>query len=156
MLTCDEYITYPVAKSRDHEIKERPVTNSSARPDDQLDVVWKALASSTRRHILDILVDGPVTTGDIAAEFTDLSRFAVMQHLGVLESADLVVAQKRGRRRFNHLNPVPIQRISDRWISRYHRPMAEAMVDLKLNLESENSATSSPVQGEETIRGASA
>lgn len=37
----------------------------------------------------------------------------------------------------NHLNPVPIQQISDRWISRYQRPLAEALIDLKASLESE-------------------
>lgn len=107
---------------------------------DELDDVWKALASSTRRQILDLLVDGPVTTGSVVAEFPDLSRFAVMQHLRVLEKADLVIARKSGRQRFNHLNAVPIQRISDRWISRYHRPLAEAMVDLKLSIESQVTA----------------
>lgn len=102
----------------------------------EFDDVWKALANPTRRRILDLLVDGPVTTGDLADEFPDLSRFAVMQHLGVLEKCDLVVARKQGRQRFNHLNPVPIQQISDRWISRHHRRLATAMIDLKTTLES--------------------
>ena len=105
---------------------------------DDLDDVWKALASHIRRRMLDLLAGGAMTTGDLANEFTDLSRFAVMQHLKVLERADLVVARKQGRSRYNHLNPVPIQQVSDRWISRYHRPMTEALVDLKLTLESKD------------------
>ncbi|MEQ8840075.1 MAG: metalloregulator ArsR/SmtB family transcription factor [Acidimicrobiales bacterium] len=103
---------------------------------EDLDAVWKALANPTRRRILDLLVDGPVTTGELADEFSDLSRFAIMQHLGVLEKCDLVVARKQGRQRFNHLNTVPIQQISDRWISRHHRTLATAMIDLKTTLES--------------------
>lgn len=105
---------------------------------DDLDEVWKALASNIRRRMLDLLAGGAMTTGDLANEFADLSRFAVMQHLKVLESADLVVARRQGRSRYNHLNPVPIQQVSDRWISRYHRPMTEALVDLKLTLESQD------------------
>lgn len=127
----------------------------TSEADDELDVVWRALASSTRRRILDLLVDGPVTTGDVAAEFPDLSRFAVMQHLGVLETADLVVARKRGRQRFNQLNPVPIQQISDRWISRYHRPLAEALIDLKFSLESETSVAEPQTKTEQTAKEAS-
>lgn len=106
-------------------------------PDRDFDAVWKALANSTRRQILDVLVEQPTTTGELATRFDDLSRFAIMQHLAVLEKAELVVAVKKGRVRINHLNPVPIQQISDRWISRYQRPLSEALVDLKISLESE-------------------
>ncbi len=102
-----------------------------------LDDVWKALANRTRRQMLDLLVDGALTTGELAEAFGGLSRFAVMQHLKVLEHADLVVARRRGRNRYNHLNPAPIQQVSDRWISRYQRPFAEALVDLKRTMESD-------------------
>lgn len=111
---------------------------------DDLDPVWKALASHIRRRMLDLMTSGAMTTGDIANEFEGLSRFAVMQHLKVLENADLVVVRRQGRSRFNCLNPVPIQQVSDRWISRYHRPLTEALVDLKTTLESQDA---SPVTG---------
>lgn len=106
------------------------------RPHEDLDEVWRALSNSTRRAILDILRAGPRTTGDLAEAFPDLSRFAVMQHLGVLEEAELVIARRDGRRRYNYLNPVPIQRVYDRWVSRYTRPWTEALVDLRDELES--------------------
>ena len=105
---------------------------------DDLDEVWKALANHTRRRMLDLLAGGAMTTGGLANEFEDLSRFAVMQHLRVLEGADLVVARRQGRSRYNHLNPVPIQQVSDRWISRFHRPLTEALVDLKSTVESQD------------------
>lgn len=105
-----------------------------AGPDDD---VWKALANPIRRAILDLLREGPETTGALAEHFPDLSRFAVMQHLSVLEAAELVLPRRRGRRRYNYLNPVPIQRIHDRWVSRYMKPWAEALVGLKDELESE-------------------
>jgi DNA-binding transcriptional ArsR family regulator len=103
--------------------------------DDDLDPVWRALASPVRRRILDRLRDGPCTTGDLAARFAERSRFAVMQHLKVLEEADLVRVRRSGRERYNYLNPVPIQRIHERWVSRYQRPWAEALVGLKHELE---------------------
>ena len=62
-----------------------------------------------------------------------------MQHLGVLEEADLVVPRRDGRRRLNVLNPVPIQRIYRRWVSRYQEPWAESLVALKGTLESDSS-----------------
>lgn len=102
---------------------------------EDLEAVWRALANPVRRRILDLLYAGPKTTGELAEAFSGLSRFAVMQHLGVLEEAELVVAHRRGRRRFNYLNPVPIQRIHDRWVSRYTRPWTEALVDLREQLE---------------------
>ena len=89
-----------------------------------------------RREILDHLREGPMTTGDLAERFPRLSRFAVMQHLGVLEEADLVVPRRDGRLRLNYLNPVPIQRIYQRWVSRYQEPWAESLVALKGAMES--------------------
>jgi len=105
-------------------------------PDD-LDPVWRALANPLRRRMLDYLKEGPMTTSELTERFPDHTRFAVMQHLKVLEEGNLVVPRRSGRKRFNHLNAVPIQQISDRWISRYQRDWAEALVDLKEKLESE-------------------
>ncbi len=104
---------------------------------DNLEPVWRALASPIRRRMLDLLRDGPVATGALAEEFRDLSRFAVMQHLRVLEEADLVLPRRDGRTRLNYLNPVPIQRIYSRWVSKYQEPWAEALVSLQGSLESE-------------------
>ena len=106
-----------------------------ARRKPDLEPVWRALASPIRRRILDLLRDGPLSTGVLAAEFRGHSRFAVMQHLRVLEEARLVIRRKDGRTTINHLNPIPIQQIYDRWVSRYRRPWAESLVDLKDQLE---------------------
>ena len=106
------------------------------------DAVWRALASPLRRRILDLLTGGPRTTGELAEAFPELSRFAVMQHLKVLEEAELVVPRRRGRQRFNHLNAVPIQRIYRRWVSRYTGRWADALVALKEELEEETEPTS--------------
>lgn len=107
---------------------------------DELENVWRALSNPIRRAILDLLRGGPLTTGDVASAFPDLSRFAVMQHLGVLGDADLVVVRRDGRKRFNYLNPVPIQQVHDRWVSRYTRPWTEALVNLRDQLEERSRA----------------
>lgn len=107
-----------------------------ARVADDLEPVWRALANPARRRILDLLRDGPLSTGELAAEFPSLSRFAVMQHLDVLVDAGLVTTHREGRTRLNFLNPVPIQRIHERWVSRYQEPWTEALVALKGQLES--------------------
>lgn len=47
------------------------------------------------------------------------SRFAVMQHLRVLEAARVVVTWRHGRTRANLLNPVPIQQLYEQWIRQF-------------------------------------
>ncbi len=111
-----------------------------ARRKDDLAPVWRALANAVRREILDLLSEEPLGTGDVAAYFPQLSRFAVMQHLHVLEEDDLVLRRKVGRQVINSLNPVPIQQIYHRWVRRYQEPWAEALVSLKSELEGEQPA----------------
>jgi DNA-binding transcriptional ArsR family regulator len=93
------------------------VVASSGEPD-----LWRALASPWRRRLLDLLRDGPATTGSLAAQIPELSRFAVMQHLGVLTDAGVVIAERRGRDRFNYLNPIPLREWYERWV----QPMADS------------------------------
>ena len=49
--------------------------------------------------------------------------------------AELVTAIRQGRLRYNYINPVPIQRIYDRWVSRYMQPWTDALTSLKHDLE---------------------
>jgi DNA-binding transcriptional ArsR family regulator len=93
--------------------------------------VFAALGNEHRRRILDLLRDGPQTTGALAAAFAGLSRYAVMQHLGVLAEAGLVLYRTEGRRRLNFLNPVPLQRAYERWM----RPLAQTVAADVLRLE---------------------
>jgi DNA-binding transcriptional ArsR family regulator len=95
------------------------------------DAVFRALADRTRRTLLDELRKGPRTTGQLCEAVHDLSRFAVMDHLDVLVDAELVIVVRKGRERFNYLNPVPIQRIHQRWMA----PIAEATAVELLALE---------------------
>src|SRR6516164_10396556 len=76
--------------------------------------LWLALADPTRRRILDLLRERPLTTGEIAAQFP-VSRIAVMRHLEVLSEAGLAVSRKRGRQRWHYLNTIPLQKLHRRW-----------------------------------------
>jgi len=104
------------------------------RPDKQ-DRVFRALAHSTRRRILDLLRDAPRTTGEMCEHFKGLDRCTVMQHLGVLERADLIVTRAEGRLRWNVLNVMPIKDIHDRWIGAYAANAVGLLARLKRNLE---------------------
>ncbi|ADG79887.1 Transcriptional regulator, ArsR family OS=Tsukamurella paurometabola (strain ATCC 8368 / DSM/ CCUG 35730 / CIP 100753 / JCM 10117 / KCTC 9821 / NBRC 16120/ NCIMB 702349 / NCTC 13040) OX=521096 GN=Tpau_3302 PE=4 SV=1 [Tsukamurella paurometabola] len=97
---------------------------------DRDDLVFKALANSTRRRMLDVLKQSPRTTGDLCAQFPDLDRTTVLQHLRVLERAELVIGRKVGRERHLTLAPVPIKRIHDRWIGEYARAAVSLLDDL--------------------------
>ena len=99
------------------------------------DSVWNALSNPHRRKLLDLMREGPQTTGDLAGHFPDLSRYAVMQHLGVLSEAGLVLVRKKGRFRFNYLNPVPIQRAYERWMRPFAVPAAKSMLALENYLQ---------------------
>ena len=100
-----------------------------------MDKVFKALSADTRRRILDALRDDPQTTGALCDQFASLDRCTVMQHLRVLEEADLVIVRRVGRVRWNHLNPLPIQHIHDRWIGVYAAHSVALLDRLKRDLE---------------------
>ena len=97
--------------------------------------MFRALSAPIRRQMLDRLKDNPRTTGDLCAAFATLDRCTVMQHLKVLEEADLVIAVRRGRERWNHLNPLPIRDIHERWIGPYAAYAVEKLAVLKAELE---------------------
>ena len=108
--------------------------HNMSRDKDQ-DQIFKALADSTRRKILDLLRDQPRTTGDLCERIQGLDRCTVMLHLRILEEADLVIARKDGRLRWNHLNIDPIHSIYRRWISKYAEPSSHLLARLKSDLE---------------------
>jgi DNA-binding transcriptional ArsR family regulator len=99
------------------------------------DLIFGALADSRRRQILDLLKNGPKTTGHLCAKFSKLDRCTVMQHLGVLERADLIIVKREGRLRWNYLNPLPIKDIYDRWISRYASESINLLARMKREME---------------------
>lgn len=104
---------------------------------DSADAFWRALASPWRRRLLDELAAGPKTTGELADALPELSRFAVMQHLGVLTGANVVIAERRGRHRYNHINAVVLRGFYERWVNRFADVAALELTSLKRHLEEE-------------------
>ncbi|WP_172170416.1 helix-turn-helix transcriptional regulator [Brevibacterium sp. CT2-23B] len=102
--------------------------------DESDDAVFKALANPTRRRVLDLLRTRPRTTGEVCEAFPDLDRTTVLQHIRVLEGAELVTGRKEGRTRLLALAPLPIKRIHDRWIGEYTR----AAIGLLAQLDEES------------------
>lgn len=85
--------------------------------------------------MLDQLKAGPLSTGQLDRAFPKLSRFAVMQHLGVLEKSGLVLVRRTGRKRFNYLNPVPLRQVYERWVSGFMDNAAFSVLRLKEHAE---------------------
>src|SRR5258708_32970865 len=102
------------------------------------DAVFKALADPTRRGLLDRLHARNGQTWSELCEHADTTGQAVTKHLAILEAANLVVAQKRGRERLHYLNPVPIGEIAERWIDKFERGRLRALSALRKNLERED------------------
>jgi DNA-binding transcriptional ArsR family regulator len=102
-----------------------------------VDAVFKALADPSRRILLDRLFerDGR-TLAELSAEL-NMTRFGVMKHLRILEEAELVVVRRVGREKRHHLNPVPIQQIYERWVSKFRGRVASRLIRLKEELENE-------------------
>ncbi|OLB46662.1 transcriptional regulator [archaeon 13_1_40CM_4_53_4] len=105
------------------------------RKDAGQELVFKALADHRRRDMLDLLKEQPRTTGELCARFKGLDRCTVMQHLRVLEKADLIIVKREGRLRWNYLNAVPIKKIFDRWIGQYASQAVELLARMKSEME---------------------
>lgn len=103
-----------------------------------VDKVFKALADSGRRLLLDkLFTHNGQTLGELC-EHLKMTRQAVTKHLRILEEANLVAIVWRGREKLHYLNPVPIHEISERWINKFERNRLRALSDLKRKLEEEN------------------
>ncbi len=96
------------------------------------DQIWKALSDGTRRKILQILRDGKKTTTEIVDSFPELTRFNVMKHLDVLRSASLVETEKDGRKRFNSLNSMPLERVLEEWVGNIEIPENSSPVEINI------------------------
>jgi DNA-binding transcriptional ArsR family regulator len=104
--------------------------------------IWKALGSPHRRALLDALGDGAKTTTALCEVLPQLSRYAVMQHLRVLEQAGVVLVRREGRERWNELNAVPIQRELERWLNGFQQATASQLLAFERHLR--------PTTGKET------
>ncbi|MGP4081197.1 ArsR/SmtB family transcription factor [Pseudalkalibacillus sp. R45] len=104
-----------------------------------MEKVFKALADSSRRRLLDQLYR---TNGQTLSElcgYLDMSRQAVTRHLSILEDANLIVVVWKGRSKLHYLNTEPISQIYERWIGKFDRHRIEALQVFKNELEDDES-----------------
>ena len=97
--------------------------------------LFSALAHPARRRIIDLLVQSPGSSVKWIASHFKFSRIAAMKHLTILEDAGLVLSEKHGRTRKLFFNPVPIQRIYDRWTTDYSSFWAGRIADIQTRVE---------------------
>jgi DNA-binding transcriptional ArsR family regulator len=102
-----------------------------------MDAVFRALADPLRRQLLDELRQRNGQTLNELCEGRNMTRQAVTKHLAILEAANLVVTERRGREKLHRLNPVPIHDIADRWIGKFEHGRLAALADLNRKLEGE-------------------
>ena len=126
-LTCKYFIAYHKGKY--------PLAFKNMAAHYDTDALFKALADPSRRRLLDLLHAHDGRTLNELCEHLDMTRQGVTQHLGVLESANLVVTVRRGREKLHFLNPVPLQEIYERWIAKFEKPRLKALSALKRRLE---------------------
>jgi DNA-binding transcriptional ArsR family regulator len=91
---------------------------TSARPSsDRLSAIFGALADPTRRAILERLLKGEASVGEVAEPFQMTTR-AVSKHIAVLEAAGLVTRARDAQRRPSRIRVEPLAEI-DEWLQVY-------------------------------------
>jgi hypothetical protein len=90
----------------------------------------------------------PGATVNDVCKYFEVSRIMILKHIGVLETADLVVSRKVGRTRQLYLNAVPLQAVHDRWATEYGQFWASRVMDLKYQLEGLASGKTKPLNPE--------
>ena len=111
-----------------------PQPISSARANDRLNLTFNALADPTRRAILQRLLKGEASVGELAKPF-DMSTRAISKHIAVLEAAGLVTRARDAQRRPSRIRAQPLVEIDEwlkvyrcLWVDRFQR-LGEAVRD---------------------------
>jgi DNA-binding transcriptional ArsR family regulator len=94
-----------------------PQPIGSARADDRLSLTFNALADPTRRAILQRLLKGQASVGELAEPF-DMSTRAISKHIAVLEAAGLVTRARDAQRRPSRIRAQPLVEV-DEWLKVY-------------------------------------
>jgi DNA-binding transcriptional ArsR family regulator len=89
------------------------------KAEDQLSVIFAALADPTRRAILARLADGDATVTELAEPFS-ISLPAISRHLKVLEHASLISRSRSGQWLSSTLEAAPLKEATD-WMERYRQ-----------------------------------
>lgn len=115
----------------DLSFRKYPTYHHPVLPD-----VFGALANPSRRTILDSLLDGPLTAGELTGRLA-LSRSSASEHLRVLKEAGLIREERQGRHRIYHLQAAGLQEVSG-WLKHYEQYWNQRLDALGELLDKEN------------------
>lgn len=87
--------------------------------------VFAAIAEPHRRDLLDALLPGEKTVGNLVHDL-ELSQPQVSKHLRVLSDAGLVRCRAAGRFRFYRLDPTRLQPFRE-WLTHHERAMNDRL-----------------------------
>lgn len=90
-----------------------------------IETIFSALSDPTRRAVVQTLSTGPATVSQLASPFA-MALPSFTQHLGILESAGLIVSRREGRTRVCSLNPMALQDAED-WLASNRRQWEERL-----------------------------
>lgn len=82
------------------------------------DLVFRALGDETRRRILELVQAHPGIPLSELFEHFSVSRFAIMKHITVLETAWLVRRERDGAIKRLHLDRAPLEHVRA-WLTRF-------------------------------------
>ena len=91
------------------------------------------LADPNRRRIVELLADGPMSAGSVAAHF-EISRPAVSQHLGILVEADVLTMHSEGTRHIYAIRPAALLEAGD-WLTAQATRWGRALDALETRLD---------------------
>ena len=110
--------------------------SSNSPPAAALDDALAALAHPVRRAMLDRLVDGACTVGELSAPFA-MKKPTLSRHIRQLEAAGLINRSVNGRQHFCRINPDGVRRLDD-WLARYRRFWTGQLDELERYLTAED------------------
>jgi DNA-binding transcriptional ArsR family regulator len=84
-----------------------------------VDEVFRALADPSRRRLLDSLTERNGQSLRALCEGLSMARQSVSKHLAILEAANLVTTERRGREKLHFINAEPLRTIAARWTEQY-------------------------------------
>jgi DNA-binding transcriptional ArsR family regulator len=95
---------------------------------------FAAIAEPTRRAVLDLLLAGERSAGDLVAAFPRLTQPAVSRHLRVLREAGLVSVRAEAQQRFYALEAARLAIVYE-WLNQYRLYWSAHLTKLEQHLD---------------------
>jgi len=99
----------------------------------ELDRLIYAISDSTRRQILDELIRGEESVGELSTLFR-MSLPGLLKHIRILKETELINTKKIGRRVMCNVRPDNLMRVST-WLAKYHKFWSEKLKELEKEIK---------------------